>query len=106
MLARATSHPTISPAAVTRPERRQTLSVHRERDEGRTEVERFIHGVYRERYGARVQHYAPILVSLRNELGEMIAAAGYRVADTAPLFLERYLPQPVESLLAIDAPQG
>ncbi len=101
MLALATSHP----AAAALPDRRQTLSIHAEQDEVRAEVERFIHGVYRERYGACVQHYAPVLVSLRDERGDIIAAAGYRNANTAPLFLERYLAQPVEALLNRDAAQ-
>jgi hypothetical protein len=96
MLALATSHP----AVATLPDRRQHLYLHTGQDEARAEVEHFIHGVYRERYGARVQHYAPMLVSLRNADHEIIAAAGYRIADAAPLFLERYLPQPVEALLA------
>ena len=106
MLALATSHPAAGPAAATLPERRLPLFVHPEENEERVEVERFIHGVYRERYGARVQHYAPVLVSLRGADHEIIAAAGYRIADTAPLFLERYLPQPVETLLACDTTRG
>ncbi|MCZ8252259.1 MAG: thermostable hemolysin [Hylemonella sp.] len=99
MLALATSHP----ALTALPDRRQHLHLHTVQDEARAEVERFIHSVYRERYGARVQHYAPMLVSLRNADHEIIAAAGYRIADAAPLFLERYLSQPVEALLASDA---
>lgn len=105
MLALATSYPAAGPAAAPLPERRQSLFVHPEQDEERSDVERFIHGVYRERYGARVQHYAPVLVSLRNAEHEIIAAAGYRIANAAALFLERYLPQPVEALLARDTAQ-
>lgn len=106
MLALATSYPAAGSAVVPPPERRQTLFVHPEQDAERSNVERFIHGVYRERYGARVQHYAPVLVSLRNAEHEIIAAAGYRIADRAALFLERYLSQPVEALLARDTTQG
>lgn len=105
MLALATSYPAAGPAAAPPSERRPSLFVHPEQDEERSDVERFIHGVYRERYGARVQHYAPVLVSLRNAGHDIIAAAGYRIADTAALFLERYLPQPVETLLASDTTQ-
>lgn len=106
MLALATSYPAAGSTVVPPPERRQTLFVHPEQDAERSNVERFIHGVYRERYGARVQHYAPVLVSLRNAEHEIIAAAGYRIADRAALFLERYLSQPVEALLARDTTQG
>jgi hypothetical protein len=65
----------------------------------RAEVESFIAAVYRERYGAELRHFAPLLVSLRDEHGDCVAAAGYRAADSGPLFLERYLPGTVESLL-------
>ncbi|MFN4361586.1 MAG: thermostable hemolysin [Hylemonella sp.] len=106
MLALATPYPAAGPAAAPPPERQPSLFVHPEQDKERAAVERFIHGVYRERYGARVQHYAPVLVSLRNAEHEIIAAAGYRIADTAALFLERYLSQPVEALLAHNSTQG
>jgi len=67
-------------------------------------VEAFISAVYRERYGAELRHFAPLLVSLHDEQGDCVAAAGYRAADSGPLFLERYLSAAVESLLP--APAG
>lgn len=76
------------------------LRVHAPGDAGRADVERFITAVYRERHGAEVRHFAPTLVGLRDETGELVAAAGYRAADEAPLFLERYLGVPVETRLA------
>lgn len=75
------------------------LAVHAGGDPRRAEVEAFIQRVYAQRYGARVLHFAPVLVSLR-EGGTIVAAAGYRAAGQEPLFLERYLPQPVEAMLA------
>jgi hypothetical protein len=80
------------------------LRLHRVGSPGRREVEAFISAVYRERYGADLQHFAPVLVSLHDERGDCVAAAGYRAADTGPLFLERYLSDAVESLLP--APAG
>jgi len=74
------------------------IRVHRHGDAQRAEVERFIHGVYAQRYGADVPAFAPVLVSLQDETG-ILAAAGYRDASDGPLFLERYLDQPIESLL-------
>ena len=71
-------------------------------DPAREEVEALIRGVYAERYGARVERFAPMLVSLREGEGaaaRTVAAAGYRLA-VEPLFLERYLDRPVEELLA------
>jgi hypothetical protein len=67
---------------------------------GRDAVERFIREVYRQHYGAAVRQFAPVLVALHDDEGAVIAAAGYRAADLAPLFLERYLAAPVERLLA------
>ncbi len=74
------------------------LRVHRVGDPHRQQVERFIHGVYQRRYGADIQAFAPVLVSLCDETG-ILAAAGYRDASAGPLFLEHYLDQPVEALL-------
>jgi hypothetical protein len=74
------------------------LDVHAQDDPGRREVEAFIRGVFARRYGADVRHFAPRLVSLRDR-GEIVAAAGYRSAADEPLFLECYLPSPVEALL-------
>jgi hypothetical protein len=79
--------------------RRLRLVRHRHDDARRAEVERFIRAVFARRYGADVRHFAPTLISLQDR-GEIVAAAGYRSAAEAPLFLERYLPSPVEALLA------
>ncbi|MDZ4125102.1 MAG: thermostable hemolysin, partial [Hydrogenophaga sp.] len=49
----------------------------------RSEVQAFIARIYAQRFGARVQQFTPCLVSLRDPLsGELVAAAGYRFADT------------------------
>jgi hypothetical protein len=80
------------------------LRVHEAATPGRDEVERFVAAVYRRCYGADVRQFAPVLVSLHDEHGERVAAAGYRAAHLAPLFLERYLPTPVQTLLP--APAG
>lgn len=76
------------------------LEVVRGGDPGRREIEAFVRGVYRARYGADVRQFAPVLVCLRDPAGPVVAAAGYRAADREPLFLERYLPAAVETLLA------
>jgi hypothetical protein len=65
---------------------------------GRQEVEGFIQQVYARHYGARVGEWAPCLVTLR-ESQRPVAAAGFRPGHE-PLFLERYLPGPVEDCLA------
>lgn len=99
MLALAMSSHSSGLSVATQAASRHRLAVHDTQDGQRERVERFIHAVYRARYGAQVRHYAPMLVSLRDEDDQIIAAAGYRVAETGPLFLERYLQQPVEVLL-------
>ncbi|MFN3495721.1 MAG: thermostable hemolysin [Hydrogenophaga sp.] len=67
----------------------------------RVATEAFIQRVFAQRFEARVAQFAPVLVSLRDPLhGEILAAAGYRPADSAPLFLERYLGEPVEQRLS------
>ncbi|TNF61168.1 MAG: hypothetical protein EP306_07275 [Burkholderiales bacterium] len=69
-------------------------------DDMRPGIEAFIARVYARRYGARVSRFAPCLAGLRDPLsGEWLAAAGFRHADEAPLFLERYLDAPVEVVL-------
>lgn len=78
------------------------LFIHAIDDPRRHEVEAFIRGVYAERYGADVVGFAPTLVSLRDGSG-IVAAAGYRSAGDGDLFLESYLPAPIETLLAAHA---
>lgn len=75
------------------------LQLHPSDSPRRAEIEAFIQAVYRERYGAELRRFAPWLVSLHDEQGHCVAAAGYRAADGGPLFLERYLPAPVQTLL-------
>nr|WP_294840462.1 thermostable hemolysin [uncultured Methylotenera sp.] len=66
----------------------------------RREVEQFIHDVFAHIYGANVQHFMPHLVSLRGENNQLVAAFGMRKADAEPLFLERYLDAPIETVLS------
>lgn len=93
MLAAAVAHPT--PAA--RPARRVFECIARD-DPEREEVERFIAGVYRRHYGARIANWAPTLVAVRID-GRLAAAAGYRHARES-LYVEHYLDAPVEQLIA------
>lgn len=67
---------------------------------GRPQVEQFVSEIYRARFGAQVRGFAPVLVSLHDAAGDIIAAAGYRPAEGSPLFLERYLDGPVDGPLA------
>ncbi|GFZ80048.1 hypothetical protein GCM10011403_23950 [Pseudohongiella nitratireducens] len=68
-------------------------SVERER------VEHFIKDIYREKYSANIQVDYPILMSVRNEYDEILAAVGFRFANNHRLFLEQYLESPIEFAL-------
>jgi hypothetical protein len=92
------------PFLTVRPGPAPRLQVHGAASPGRESVERFIAAVYLRRFGAVLRQFAPVLVSLHDEHGERVAAAGYRAARSGPLFLERYLPAPVQQLLPA-APQ-
>ncbi|MDD2832636.1 MAG: thermostable hemolysin [Methylotenera sp.] len=67
----------------------------------REEIEQFVHAVFTKTYGADIQQFMPQLVSLRDgDTGQLVAAFGLRKADSAPLFLERYLDVPIETVLS------
>lgn len=65
----------------------------------RAEAERFIAERYSVAYHADVSHFLPWLLTLRC-LGGVSGVAGMCPADSSPLFLEHYLDQPLEALLA------
>ncbi len=67
-------------------------------------VEDFIISTYAKAYGAKIGVHYPILMSVRNEAGNILAALGFRYATNNPLFLEQYLSHPVEEIL--DAPRS
>jgi len=74
------------------------FDLHHPDDDARSSIERFIAAVYRQHFDARLKHFMPVLASSSID-GATCAAAGYRSAAES-LFLERYLPQPVEQMLA------
>ncbi|MFC1747454.1 thermostable hemolysin [Pseudomonadota bacterium] len=65
----------------------------------RRDIERFIKLVFRQAYGARVNHFLPYLLSMRQD-GNMLAALGICPAVEKKLFLETYLNAPIENTLA------
>lgn len=65
----------------------------------RDAVETFIKGIYAHAYGALIDVHYPILMSVRDESGKILAATGFRPATAEPLFLEQYLGAPVEEIL-------
>lgn len=66
----------------------------------RAEIERFIADVFFQACNARVKFFLPVLMSLRDLNGNLIAACGIRNAGAERLYLENYMDQPVEQLLS------
>ena len=71
----------------------------------RAALQAFVAERYAAAYDAEVQHFLPQLYSLHDRDGERLAAFGLRAAAAAPLFLETYLDQPIERILALAAGQ-
>lgn len=65
----------------------------------RAGVEDFIRDIYARSYGARINVHYPVLMSLRDDDGKILAALGFRHAAEGNLFLEQYTGQPIETLL-------
>jgi hypothetical protein len=66
----------------------------------RAAFEDFIAARFSRAYGARVTHFLPHLLGVRDGLARWQAAAGYAAADAQKLFLEQYLASPIEHALA------
>lgn len=69
----------------------------------RKAFEAFIAERFSRAYGARLTHFLPHLLGVKDGLGNWQAAAGYAPAGVQPLFLEQYLDQPIEQALATAA---
>lgn len=75
------------------------------RDEGRANAEAFVRDRYHKQHGAEVSHFLPWLFTMQC-LGTPSGVAGLQPAGLAPLFLEQYLPEPVEKMLATKGHAG
>ncbi|MBO6826542.1 MAG: thermostable hemolysin [Sneathiella sp.] len=62
----------------------------------RKRITRFIADIYQQTYQADIKVDYPYLICLEDTDREIQAAAGFRPAAEAPLFLEQYLSSPVE----------
>lgn len=65
----------------------------------RGRVEAFIRAVYVRAYKADIAVSYPILMSVRDAGGTILAAVGFRYAKEEPLFLENYTGAPIEQVL-------
>nr|WP_298139048.1 thermostable hemolysin [uncultured Pseudomonas sp.] len=66
----------------------------------RSGLEAFIRERFAELHGARVRHFMPCLLGLEDTEGQLLGAVGLRCAAGGPLFLERYLSRPAETVIA------
>jgi len=69
----------------------------------RAEAETFVRKAFDVAYGARIGHFLPNLMALRNDSGRLLAVLGLRETGSEPLFLEQYLDRPVEQALSAPA---
>jgi hypothetical protein len=70
----------------------------------RNEFETFIRQGFQRKHGAFVHSFMPLLLGLRDAAGELVGVAGYRPANAQRLYLEQYLPHPIEYFIATRKP--
>lgn len=73
---------------------------------GREALEAFIQDGFQKKHGAEVRSFMPVLIGLRDEAGHVVGAAGYRPASREQLYLEQYLGQPIEQVVATRNPHA
>jgi hypothetical protein len=76
--------------------RQHRLHVCESNDPQRAELECFIQSAFESKHAAKVRTFMPTLLAMRNEKGGVCGVAGFRCAMHEPLFLERYLDEPIE----------
>lgn len=76
------------------------LSICAQGDPERGQAEEFVRRAFARKHGAHIESFMPSLVVLTGSDGRLRAVAGCRSADAQPLFLERYLEQPIEVVIA------
>ncbi|HVY79614.1 MAG TPA: thermostable hemolysin [Steroidobacteraceae bacterium] len=66
----------------------------------RHEAETFVRDAFFRTHRASIRTFMPTLLTLVDASGSLHAVAGARLAANEKLFLERYLPRPIDALLA------
>lgn len=93
--------PELADAKARRSCQLHALSLHQASDPHRQDLERFVRDVFASRHGARVCSFMPNLLAVRNDNGAICSVAGFRCAAEQTLFLERYLDEPIERVIAV-----
>lgn len=65
----------------------------------RAALEQFVRQRFEQQHGARIRHFMPCLFSLENQAGQLLGAVGVRSGNSGPLFLERYLDEPIQNAI-------
>ncbi|WP_296230341.1 thermostable hemolysin [uncultured Pseudomonas sp.] len=65
----------------------------------RVALEQFVCQRFELQHGARIRHFMPCLFGLENQAGQLLGAVGVRSGNSGPLFLERYLDEPIQSAI-------
>jgi hypothetical protein len=68
----------------------------------RAHAEVFVQAIFRHAYGAQLQTFYPLLLSILFPGGDYAAVAGVRPAGSERLFSEHYLDEPVERILGVE----
>lgn len=77
----------------------KVISIHQHFRPERERVEAYIEATYAEAFHGRIRAHYPTLMSVQDAQGQIHAAVGFRLAGDGPLFLERYLDEPIERVL-------
>jgi hypothetical protein len=72
----------------------------------RSALEAFVWQRFNQGHGADIRHFMPQLFGLTDNAGVLCAVSGARLAADEPLFLERYLNEPIEALIHAAAQQA
>ena len=76
------------------------FQLHADGSPQRSAIEQFVAAAYHDAYGAELSHFLPLLLEMRAE-ADTQAVLGMRPgAMGVPMFLEHYLDQPVEQIIA------
>ena len=65
----------------------------------RVALEQFVCQRFELQHGARIRHFMPCLFGLENQIGQLLGAVGVRSGNSGPLFLERYLNEPIQTAI-------
>lgn len=68
--------------------------------DARTTAEAFVREAFFRTHRAHITTFMPTLLLLKDAAGTLRGVAGCRKAETEGLYLERYLPQPIEAVIA------